>query len=273
MQTGRNPKDLEMTVKPLFNGRDFKVAQNMCFVLMPLKENFLRLYDEHVRPTIELQGFKVKKADDIFLPSVIIDDIWALINQARLIVADVTGKNANVFYELGMAHTVGKDTIIMTQSPDDIPFDIKNRRYLKYTDNGEGWTKLRNNLGNYVRSVIFGPAQRKLVADISKLLRRRKYRVQTDYQTEGVFFDLKVSNDEMSYLMDVITPDRVTIEHVKAFFAKLHVSEAEQAVPTLISTAPVSAEAEKLCDRLKIDWLSSDGGGASDIVKLFVEES
>ena len=61
------------------------------------------------------------------------EDIWELINKSRIIVADVTGKNANVFYELGISHTIGKDYIVLTQNELDVPFDLKHRRYFKYT--------------------------------------------------------------------------------------------------------------------------------------------
>jgi len=68
--------------------------------------------------------------------------------------ADVTGKNPNVFYELGIAHTVGKDAIILTQSEDDIPFDLRHLRHLTYVDNQEGWRALKANLGHAVKALL-----------------------------------------------------------------------------------------------------------------------
>lgn len=94
------------------------------------------------------------KADDIFTPTAIMEDIWEYINKSRLIVADVTGKNPNVFYELGIAHTIGKDVIILTQNEDDVPFDLKHLRYIKYIDNKNGWESLSADLDKFVTSTV-----------------------------------------------------------------------------------------------------------------------
>jgi len=56
----------------------------------------------------------------------------------------------NVFYELGIAHTLGRTVIIITQNEDDIPFDLRHLRYFKYEDNKEGWKKLKETLKNAV---------------------------------------------------------------------------------------------------------------------------
>lgn len=143
-----------MRINPIFKGRDFLVEDDLCFVLMPLREPFIRIYENHVKPTLQKMGFRVIKADDIFTPTAIIDDIWQYINRARLIIADVTGRNSNVFYELGICHTVGKDVIILTQNEDDVPFDLRHLRYFKYVDNEEGWQVLRKNLEKAISAVL-----------------------------------------------------------------------------------------------------------------------
>jgi hypothetical protein len=111
---------------PIFKDREFLMQNDLCFVLMPFREPFFRLYENHVKPTLTKIGFKVIKADDIFTSTAIIEDIWKFINESRLIIADVTGKNPNVFYELGVAHTIGKDFVILTQDKDDVPFDLRH---------------------------------------------------------------------------------------------------------------------------------------------------
>ena len=131
-----------LVCKPIFKSRNFKTDKEICFVLMPFRANFERLYKDHIKPTIEKFGFEVIKANDLFTTSPIIEDIWEQINKSRLVVADLTGKNANVFYELGITHTVGKETIIITQNDDDVPFDLKHLRYFKYDDNEKGWNHL-----------------------------------------------------------------------------------------------------------------------------------
>lgn len=141
-------------LNPIFRGRDFLVENDLCFVLMPFREPFLRLYQEQVKPTLEGIGLRVTKSNDLFTPTVIVEDIWEYINRARFLLADVTGKNPNVFYELGIAHTVGKEVIILTQNEDDIPFDLRHLRYFTYVDNQEGWQALRQNLQGAVKAVL-----------------------------------------------------------------------------------------------------------------------
>ena len=141
-------------LNPIFRGRDFLVEKDLCFVLMPFREPFLRLFQDHIKPTLEAAGLRVVKSNDLFTPTVIVEDIWEYINKARFLMADVTGKNPNVFYELGIAHTVGKDAIILTQSEDDIPFDLRHLRHLTYVDNQEGWRALKANLGHAVKALL-----------------------------------------------------------------------------------------------------------------------
>ena len=78
------------------------------------------------------------RGDDIFTPTDILEDSWQGINGSDFIVADITGRNPNVLYELGIAHTLGKPVLILTQSADDVPIDLGTRRMLIYGDAVEG---------------------------------------------------------------------------------------------------------------------------------------
>ena len=66
----------------------------------------------------------------------------ALICRSSVVICDLTGKNANVFYEAGIAHSLGKDVIFITQSEDDVPLDINRLRHIHYLNNGEGLQQL-----------------------------------------------------------------------------------------------------------------------------------
>jgi hypothetical protein len=144
-----------LTINPMiFNKRDFKINNDLCFVLIPFKPQFERLFKDHISPTLKTRFKEVKKANDIYESSPIIEDIWILINEAQLIIADVTGKNANVFYELGIAHTLGKDVIIITQNKEDIPFDILHIRHIQYNDNEDGWKYLKETLQKFTDTIL-----------------------------------------------------------------------------------------------------------------------
>ncbi len=143
-----------MTVSPIFRARDMKPEQNLCFVLMPFKAPFDRLYREKIKPTVEACRFKCLKADDLFSPTSIPEDIWIHICKCKVLIADVTGRNPNVFYEIGIAHTVGKPVIIITQDKADIPFDIAQFRYVLYSDDSKGWGILCSNITSALRTIV-----------------------------------------------------------------------------------------------------------------------
>ena len=116
-------------LNPIFQGREFLLDDHLVFVLSPFEEPFNTIYSDHIKPSIEsIAGLGCLRADDIYDNRPIIEDIWRCTNQAKIIVAELTGKNANVFYETGIAHTIGKEVVLITQSMDDVPFDLRHRR-------------------------------------------------------------------------------------------------------------------------------------------------
>jgi hypothetical protein len=70
------------------------------------------------------------------------------------VICDLTGKNANVFYEAGIAHALGQDVILIAQHETDIPFDLRHIRYVKYLNNEEGLRVLADNVGKRLQTLI-----------------------------------------------------------------------------------------------------------------------
>jgi CRP-like cAMP-binding protein len=124
------------------------------FMIMPFSDQLTQVYNYHIRPVAAKLDLSIKRADDFFTRHAIIDEIWGVTNAAKLIIADCTGKNPNVFYELGIAHTVGKPCILITQSIDDIPFDIRNRRHIEYTTSPSGLEKFQHDLEIAIRKIM-----------------------------------------------------------------------------------------------------------------------
>jgi nucleoside 2-deoxyribosyltransferase len=81
-------------------------------------------------------------------------DIWKGILKARIVIADITDRNPNVFYELGIAHTLGKPVILLTQKLTDIPFDLNRFRHIVYQDNLDGYDQLTKHLRASIREII-----------------------------------------------------------------------------------------------------------------------
>lgn len=97
-------------------------------------------------------GLRALRAKDIWEHSAVIQDVFSLIFRSQIVVCDFTGKNPNVFYEAGIAHTLGKHVVPITQSQSDIPFDLQHHRYLAYLNNTEGRQALRVGLAARFRS-------------------------------------------------------------------------------------------------------------------------
>ena len=102
------------------------------FVLMPFDPEFDSIYHGFIKFALELAGLSVKRADDIQNQRNILRDVFDGIVNSDLIVADLTYLNPNVFYELAIAHAFRKPVILITQSIDEVPFDLKSYRLIEY---------------------------------------------------------------------------------------------------------------------------------------------
>jgi len=120
--------------------------------MMPFSASFTSVYQD-VKAVLEDNGYQCNRADDMWVHSHIMTDIIELICNSAVIVCDLSNKNPNVFYEAGIAHTLGKEVILITQSHDDVPFDLRPIRYLQYLNNGEGRSKLAAEVLSRVRAV------------------------------------------------------------------------------------------------------------------------
>ncbi|WP_054889048.1 hypothetical protein [Pseudomonas sp. NBRC 111118] len=105
--------------------------------MMPFDAGFSAVYDA-IQQAADNSGLRCRRADDIWENAAIIQDVVALIDRSRIVVCDCSGRNPNVFYEAGIAHTLGREVILITQSEHDIPFDLRHLRYIRYLNNAEG---------------------------------------------------------------------------------------------------------------------------------------
>lgn len=116
------------------------------FVIMPFLKGLKPVYDDHIRSVAQKLNVTVARGDDFFTAKSVMSDIWNAMNACRLVIADCTGRNPNVFYEMGMAHTLGKPVILISQNKKDIPFDIQHIRYLIYKYTPRGMAEFEKNL-------------------------------------------------------------------------------------------------------------------------------
>jgi hypothetical protein len=133
--------------------------KEICFTIMPFGGWLDEYYETIYCPAIEAAGLKPRRADDLFRPGTIVTDIWDYTRQAKLLLADLTGKNPNVFYELGLAHALKKPAILVAESMDDIPFDLRALRIIIYDKNAPNWGKiLREKIETSLEEVEKAPA-------------------------------------------------------------------------------------------------------------------
>lgn len=112
-----------------------------CFVIMPIADHpdytpghFSRVYEHLIKPACEAAGFKERRADDPKASHMIMFDILKNIVECDMAICDLSSKNANVFYELGLRQAFNKKTILITDGMTNTPFDISGFRYVKYSE-------------------------------------------------------------------------------------------------------------------------------------------
>jgi len=147
------PSERRITFAPTaFKVPDVALRDDLVAVMMPFK-GFAGVY-RAIKRACSDADLACLRADDIWKESTFIQDIVNLIFQARAVVCDFTGHNANVFYETGIAHTLGKTVVPISQSIADIPSDLRQHRALLYLNNKEGLAKMRKELGARLRTIV-----------------------------------------------------------------------------------------------------------------------
>lgn len=144
------------TLGKIFGGSSFTLDPQLCFVIMPFSDSLQPIYEDSIRPTVEDAGLRCERADDVRGTSLITWDIWERINRARFLIADLTDLNANVFYELGLAHALSKEVVLITQSMEFVPFDLKALRCICYDVTRRGTQQLEEKLAKTIATLMKG---------------------------------------------------------------------------------------------------------------------
>ena len=131
-----------------------------CFVLMPFGVWYDRYWEEVYRPAIKEAGMEPRRADSVFVSGSVMEHIWEEILKAKVLVADLTGRNPNVFYELGLSHAVGKAVVFVAADLEDVPFDLRHLRVIVYDIRDPWWgEKLRKGITEYIKNARKEPAK------------------------------------------------------------------------------------------------------------------
>lgn len=126
---------------------------NLVAVMMPFDERFRPVY-QALREAVTAASLECRRADDIWDNDHIMDDVISLIWRARVVISDLSMKNPNVFYETGIAHSLGRDVIQIAQSRDDVPFDVGSLRSILYLANNEGLADLKHQVTTRLNTLL-----------------------------------------------------------------------------------------------------------------------
>ncbi|MET8151807.1 hypothetical protein ACIBSW_16755 [Actinoplanes sp. NPDC049668] len=126
-------------------------------IMMPFDARFGPVYEVLREATTDV-GLRCYRADDIWEHNHIMDDVTSLIWRSRVVISDLTGKNPNVFYETGIAHSIGRDVIQIAQSSNDVPFDLRSIRSICYLSNNEGLGHLKKQVSDRLRDLVSRPS-------------------------------------------------------------------------------------------------------------------
>jgi hypothetical protein len=146
------PSQRKITFSPaVFSIPEIAVDDSLVAVMMPFS-GFDSVLNA-IRSACDWTGLCAQRVDDIWDESVIVQDVFNLIFRSKVVVCDLTGKNPNVFYEMGIAHTLGKVVVPIAQSIADVPSDLQHHRTLLYLNNGEGLKRMEASLGDKLRQL------------------------------------------------------------------------------------------------------------------------
>ena len=125
---------------------------------MPFTAEFDDLYSDFLYETLTTLGFTVSRADDLQSAQNIMKDILLGLSDSDLIVADLTGLNPNVHYELGIAHALNKPVVMLTQDISTLPFDLRSYRVIGYTPRFSDIARAKEQLKAQVTGLVEGQA-------------------------------------------------------------------------------------------------------------------
>lgn len=150
--------EIEAIQQIIFTPSVFKIPKKpinskLIAVMMPFSPAYRGTY-EAIKKVADYMKLECLRADDIWENSTFIQDIFDLIFCSRIVVVDFSERNPNVMYETGIAHTLGKIVIPITQSINDLPSDLGHHRALKYLPNDEGYRNLSNELYKRIKTII-----------------------------------------------------------------------------------------------------------------------
>jgi hypothetical protein len=195
------------------------------FVLMPFDPEFNAIYDTLIKASLEEVGYEVSRADSFLDQQNILRSIVRGITSADLILADLTTANANVFYELGLCHGLRIPTVLLAQSMDEIPFDLRSYKVQIYDTHFDRINKLRNSLKSIgekhkQNEIVFGSPiidfSMDMLTETFDASQETMVKASEDQEEEGLLDYLVGGEEASAELTSVLEKFRAEIEEITA---------------------------------------------------------
>jgi hypothetical protein len=217
--------------------KNAKVTES-CFVIMPFGEMWDEYYTQLYLPAITEAGLNVQRADDVFRAGSILQDIVGYISQAAVVLVDISENNRNVHYELGLAHALGKPTLLIAHQEVPEFFDVGHDRILRANKNEVFWgEKLKRDLVNALRGTLREPER----AIPTVFMHIKPTRVEVD----EVAVRLRRIDDQLEALVKTLTHPRPLLTSNLA--EKIHsLDAAVEEAAKLLRTLPREAAIRQL---------------------------
>jgi hypothetical protein len=137
-----------------FSQTSVRAERGTIFVVMQFSEPYEELYKEVILPLAADFGLRAYHAGEVFGPGVILADIVRGLVESKIVIAEITPPNQNVFYELGYAHALGKPTILLAERGKQLPFDVSGYRCLFYENSIGGKSKVQQALRKHLEAIL-----------------------------------------------------------------------------------------------------------------------
>lgn len=235
------------------------------FVIMPFESGFDPVYQQFIRPIFTEAGCKVFRGDDIRNQQNVMKDVVQSIATSDLIVADLTDENPNVFYELGIAHAFRKPVILLTQSIDDVPFDLRSYRLLKYSTHFAEIAEARAVLTDY--AVRFVRGEMLFGSPVTDFFAERGEPVRDADAHRVIVLPVSSLPAELREFEQVSTDDRGFLDHLTDLnegYARL----TEIMTRVSAETTSIGSTTEDVAAKIQIEAARPSEGSVSYIRKL-----
>lgn len=154
VRLGMPPPVAPVPVQPtVFRMPEREQEPNLVSVMMPFQPAFEGVYHSLQQVCGDL-GLRCFNANEVWDENEVIQDIFSLIYRSKVVVCDFSTRNPNVFYEAGIAHTLGRSVIPIVQNSEHIPFDLRHHRYIQYQNNDQGWEVLRAQIAPRLQTLV-----------------------------------------------------------------------------------------------------------------------